>query len=340
MERGGGREGAPGGDGPVRWGIVSLAKINERVFPELRDSSQLELLAVASRSQAAAEAYACEQGIPRAYGSYDGLLADPEVEAVYLPLPNSLHVEWTIRALRAGKHVICEKPMDRRAAEVERAFRAAEQAGRILMEAFMYRHHPQTKRAAQLVEAGEIGELRVVRTSFGFTLGEAENIRLRADLDGGSLMDVGCYCVSASRLFAGEPETAIGWQVAGPSGVDLRFTGSLVFPGPVLAHFDCGFDVPDNSVVELVGSRGTLRIPTPFLVTDPRIELVRGGETERVGIPPANAYQLQFENLSAAIRGDAEPLLGRQDALGQARTIEALYASANRGGEPAALAQD
>jgi D-xylose 1-dehydrogenase (NADP+, D-xylono-1,5-lactone-forming) len=338
MQGGGGGEGAAGGEGPVRWGIVSLAKINERVFPELRDSSQLELLAVASRSEAAAQAYAGEQGIPRAYGSYDGLLADPEVEAVYLPLPNSLHVEWTIRALEAGKHVLCEKPLDRRAAEVERAFRAAEQAGRILMEAFMYRHHPQTEQAAHLVEAGAIGELRVVRSAFGFTLGGAENIRLRADLDGGSLMDVGCYCVNASRLFAGEPQTAIGWQVAGPTGVDLRFNGSLSFSGPVLAHFDCGFDVPDNSLVELVGSRGTLRIPTPFLVTDPAIELVRDGEAERIAIPHANAYQLQFENLSAAIRGGAEPLLGRQDALGQARTIEALYASADRGGEPVAVA--
>src|SRR4051812_15403280 len=148
---------------PVRWGIISTAKINERVLPGIRASSEVELLAVASRSEEGAAAYASEQGIPRPYGSYDALLADPDIEAVYIPLPNSLHVEWAIRALEAAKHVLCEKPLDRRFAEVERAFDAAERAGRILMEGFMYRHHPQTKRAQELVAAGTIGELRVLR---------------------------------------------------------------------------------------------------------------------------------------------------------------------------------
>ncbi len=322
---------------PVRWGIVSLAKINERVLPEVRESSEVELLAVASRSEAAAERYAREQGIPRAYGSYEDLLADPEVEAVYVPLPNSLHVDWTVRALEAGKHVLCEKPLDRRPDEVARAFDAADRLGLILMEAFMYRHHPQMRRAQELVAAGAIGELRVVRSAFGFTLSEQENIRLDPELAGGALMDVGCYCLSAARAFAGEPEVAIGRQVSGPSGVDVRFAGMLGFSGSVLAHFDCGFDVPQNSFVEVVGSQGLLRVQTPFLVTEPGIVLVRDGAPERIEVAPANAYQLEFENMSAAIRGSAEPLLGRDDALGQARAIDALYRSADRGGEPAAL---
>jgi D-xylose 1-dehydrogenase (NADP+, D-xylono-1,5-lactone-forming) len=322
---------------PVRWGIISVAKINERVLPELRSSSAVELLAVASRSGAAAEEYADEQGIPRAHDSYDALLADTDVEAVYIPLPNSLHVEWAIRALEAGKHVLCEKPLGRRSAEVKRAFDAAERAGRILMEGFMFRHHPQTRRAEELVAEGAIGELRVVRSAFGFTLETPENIRLRSDLDGGALMDVGCYCLSGSRVFAGEPGIAIGQRVVGPSGVDVRFAGTLVFGGPVLAHFDCGFDVPDNSLLEVVGSQGILRIHTPFLVTEPGIELVRDGGTERVEVGRADAYQLQFENMSAAIRGSGEPLLGRDDALGQARVIEALYRSADRGGEAIAV---
>jgi D-xylose 1-dehydrogenase (NADP+, D-xylono-1,5-lactone-forming) len=328
------------GGQPVRWGIISTARINERVFPELEDSAQVELLAVASRSQAAADAYSAREEIPRAYGSYEALLADPDVEAVYIPLPNSLHVEWTIRALEAGKHVLCEKPLDRRVAQVARAFDAAERAGLILTEGFMYRHHPQTRRVQELLAAGAIGELRVLRSSFGFTLDGREDVRLRADLDGGSLMDVGCYCVSASRLIAGEPEVALGRQVVAPSGVDVRFSGMLVFRGGVVAHFDCGLDVPDNSLVEAVGSEGMLRVSTPFLITDPSIELSRDGATERIEIPPAGSYRLEFEDMSAAIRGGDGPLLGRADALGQARAIEALYRSAGRGGEPVALSPE
>ena len=322
---------------PVRWGIVSLAGINDRVLPELEDSDAIELVAVASRSEQAARRYAEEWGFARAHGSYEALLTDPDLEAVYVPLPNLMHVEWAIRALEAGKHVLCEKPLGRGAAEVERAFDAADGASRILMEAFMYRHHPQTRRAAELLAEGAIGELRVVRSHFGFTLGEGENIRLRPELDGGALMDVGCYCVSGARLLAGEPETVIGTQVLGPSGVDVRFAATLVFDAGVLGHFDCGFDVPDNSLLEAVGSDGTLSIPTPFLVGAPGIELVRGDATERVEVAPAPAYRLEFENMSAAIRGTAEPLLGRDDALGQARAIEALYRSAERGGEAVAV---
>jgi D-xylose 1-dehydrogenase (NADP+, D-xylono-1,5-lactone-forming) len=322
---------------PVRWGIVSTANINRRVLPEVQPLDEVEILAVGSRSAAAADAFAAERGIPRAYGTYEELLADPDVEAVYIPLPNGLHVEWTLRALAAGKHVLCEKPLDRRPAEVERAFDAAAQAGLILMEAFMWRHHPQTVRAVELVEAGAIGELRAIRASFGFTLGDAGDVRAQPHLDGGGLMDVGCYCISAARRFAGEPELAIGRQVLGLAGVDVRFAALLVFAGPVFGHFDCGFDVPPDSGVEVVGSAGTLHLHTPFLITEPGIELDRDGGVERIEIEPAGSYALQFQNMSAAIRGQAEPLLGRDDALGQARTIDALYRSAQRGGEPVAL---
>jgi D-xylose 1-dehydrogenase (NADP+, D-xylono-1,5-lactone-forming) len=324
---------------PVRWGIISTAKINARVLPQLRESPQVELVAVASRSQAGADEYARAEGIAHAYGSYEDLLADAEIESVYIPLPNSMHVEWAIKALEAGKHVLCEKPLDRRVAAVERAFAAAERTGRILMEGFMYRHHPQTRRARELVEQGEIGELRVLRSSFGFTLDAKGDVRFSTELDGGALMDVGCYCVSGSRLFAGEPETAVGRQVLGPSGVDVRFAATLVFPGEVLAHFDCGLDVPANALLEVVGSRGTLRLPSPFLIAEPAIELLRDEETERIEVSPARSYRLEFENMSAAIRGTAEPLLDRDDALGQAGTIEALYASAERGGEAVACAE-
>jgi predicted dehydrogenase len=200
----------------VRLGIVSTAEINRKVIPGALESPEVELVAVASRSQDKADAYARKWGIPKAHGSYEALLEDPEVDAVYISLPNSLHVEWSVRALEAGKHVLCEKPLDRRPAEVERAFDAADGAGRILMEAFMYRHHPQTSKLMQLIDDGAIGDLRLVKSSFSFPLHDRQNVRARPELDGGGLMDVGCYCVSGSRLLGGEPATAAGRSSARP----------------------------------------------------------------------------------------------------------------------------
>ncbi len=322
---------------PVRWGILSTARINRLVIPGAQASPGVELVAVGSRSQQTADAYAHAWGIPTAHGSYEALLEDPEVEAVYISLPNSLHVEWSVRALEAGKHVLCEKPLGRRPEEVEHAFDAADRAGRILMEAFMYRHHPQTKRAKELVDEGAVGELRLVHSTFSFTLSDEENVRLRPELDGGSLMDVGCYCVSGSRLFAGEPETAVGRQVIGSAGVDVRFAGTLAFPGDVLAQFDCGFDMPGRNGLEVVGSEGTLRVASPWVCEDPGIDVRRGEGVERIPVADEDRYRLELENMSAAIRGEAEPLLGRADAVGQARAIEALYRSAEGGGTPVAV---
>jgi predicted dehydrogenase len=315
----------------TRLGLLSTARINDAVLEGARRSDRVEVVAVASREQARAETYAREHGIERAWGSYDGLLADPGVEAVYISLPNSLHVEWSIRALEAGKHVLCEKPLSRRPDEVERAFAAAERAGRLLMEGFMYRHHPQTLRFASLVAEGAIGELRLLRASFAFTLVDAGNVRLRPELDGGALMDVGCYCVSGMRLVAGEPELAAGEQVVGLSGVDTRFAGMLRFAGDVVGHFDCGFDLPAGSALEAIGSEGALRVPDPWLIRRPGLELRRGEQLERIEVEDADRFQLELENLDAAIRGEREPLLGRSDAVGQARALEALYRSAAEG---------
>jgi predicted dehydrogenase len=319
---------------PVRWGILSTARINAAMIPPLRESPESELVAVASRTQERAEEYAREHGIPHAYGSYDALLAAPDVEAVYISLPNGPHVEWSIRALEAGKHVLCEKPLARFPADVESAFAAAERAGRLLMEAFMWRHHPQTRRLAELVREGAIGELRLVRATFSFLLRPGD-VRLDPLLAGGSLMDVGCYCVSGSRLLAGEPVEAVARQVLGPSGVDMRLAGTLVFPGDVLAQLDCAFDLPERQGLEVVGSEGELRVATPWGIGEPGITLVRGRDAERFEVEPADRYRLQADNFSRAVRGLEEPLLGRADALGQARAIDALYRSAETGGRPA-----
>jgi xylose dehydrogenase (NAD/NADP) len=315
----------------VCWGFLSTARINRLVLAGARESDRVDVVAVASRDRERAEAYARENGIERAYASYEALLADTGVEAVYISLPNSLHVEWSIRALEAGKHVLCEKPLSRRPAEVEKAFDAAEQAGRVLMEAFMYRHNPQTARLKELVDSGAIGTLQLVRAAFSFPLADAANVRLSAALDGGSLMDVGCYCVSGARLLAGEPERVYGEQVVGASGVDVLFSGTMRFPGGVVAQFDSGLRMPNRDELEAVGDAGSVFLDDPWHCRTPVLRLRREGGDEEIALDAADSYRLELENVSDAIRGDAGPLLGREDAVAQARAIEALYRSAEEG---------
>jgi xylose dehydrogenase (NAD/NADP) len=197
------------------------------------------------------------------------------------------------------------------------------------MEAFMYRHNPQTKKLRALIDEGAIGEVRLIRSAFSYSLYDRENIRLRTDVEGGALMDVGCYCISGSRLVAGvEPLVAYGQAWYGDSGTDWVFTGSLRFPDDVLATFDCGTAMPERDELEVIGSEGSLFLDDPWHCVVPVIEHRRDGGVERIELDPADSYRLQLENLSDAISGVGEPLLGRRDALGQARTLEALHRSA------------
>ncbi len=317
----------------VRWGLLSTARINGAVLTGARESELADVVAVASRDGARAREYADRFDIPRAHGSYEELLADPGVQAVYVSLPNGLHVEWSIRALEAGKHVLCEKPMDRRPEQVARAYDVAERAGLVLSEAFMWRHNPQTRRLRELLDEGAIGEVRLVRASFSFALTQGEpNVRLDAALDGGAMLDVGCYCVSGARLVAGgEPVSAFGAAVRGTSGVDTRFTGMLRFDGDLLAMLDCGIDVANRHELEVAGSQGRMVLADPWHCRNPGIVLERDGDSERVAIEPADSYRLELEDMAAAIGGERPPLLGREDALGQARAIAALERSAAEG---------
>jgi D-xylose 1-dehydrogenase (NADP+, D-xylono-1,5-lactone-forming) len=203
----------------VKLGLLSTACINDAILRGASLTDAVEVVAVGRRDSARAKEYARDHGIPRAHGSYEDLLADPDVDAIYNSLPNALHVEWSIRALEAGKHVLCEKPLDRSPAEVERLFDVAARQGLVVMEAFMYRHHPQTQALRELVASGGIGELRQIRAVFSFMLTEPENVRLRPDLAGGALMDVGCYCVSGSRLLAGESDEALARQALEAAGL-------------------------------------------------------------------------------------------------------------------------
>jgi len=313
----------------LRWGLLSTANITGALL----GSGHGEFAAVASRSTDRAEAFAREHGIARAHGSYEALLADPEVDAVYVPLPNSMHVEWSIKALEAGKHVLCEKPMSRHPEDVERAFDVAAREGLVLMEAFMWRHHPQLERARELIAQGTIGELRVVRAAFSFTGRPAGDIRLQHELEGGGLMDVGCYCISGCRAIAGtEPERVYGEQVLGGDGVDVAFAATMRFPGDVLATFDCGMSYAARDELEAVGDQGSLFLDDPWHGREAVVEVRRADRsTERVEAGAANSYALELRNFEAAVRGEAPPLLGRDDAVAQARVIAALYRSVDEG---------
>jgi D-xylose 1-dehydrogenase (NADP+, D-xylono-1,5-lactone-forming) len=313
----------------LRWGLLSTARINEAIL-----GAGADVVAVASRDAARAEAYAAARGIPRAHGSYAALLADPQVDIVYVSLPNALHLPWATRALEAGKHVLCEKPLSRRAAEVEAAFAVAEERGLVLSEGFMWRHHPQVAEARRLIAEGAIGPLRLMRSAFGGAVAMPGDPRLVRAMDGGALMDVGCYCVSGARTLAGGEPLAVGAQrIANADDVDLVLAGLLRFEGDVLAAFDCAFVGPDRSGLEAIGETGRLRLTDPWHAREPVIELTRDGTTERIALEPVNHYALQIADVEAAARGERPPLLGRTDAVGQARAIEALYAAAETGAE-------
>jgi D-xylose 1-dehydrogenase (NADP+, D-xylono-1,5-lactone-forming) len=310
---------------PVRWGILGTADINRKWLKGASLTDAAEVVAVGSRTADRAEAFAAKFGIPRAHPTYEALLADPDVEALYISLPNSLHHPWTMRALATGKHVLSEKPYSRHPDDVTQAFDAAGSAGLILSEAFMWRHHPQAARLRELLPG--IGRLQFIRASFNFVLDRDADIRLSPELEGGSLMDVGCYCVNGARFAAAEePELVFGTSVGDADGVDRRFTGVLRFPSGVVAEFTSSF-VTDHRGLELIGTEGTVLFTDPWQ-SMPATVIVDGVEMPFDEIDP---YMCEIDNVSAAIRGQAEPRLGRADALGQARTIAALYRSAAEG---------
>jgi xylose dehydrogenase (NAD/NADP) len=316
----------------TRLGLLSTARINQEILAGAAASDKVDVVAVGSRDRARAEVYAREHGLARAHGSYDDLLADTELDAVYISLPNGLHHEWAMRALRAGKHVLCEKPYSRDPTEVLEAFDLADSVGCVLTEAFMYRHHPQTAAVKRILEENRIGRVRLVRAAFSFKLNNESDVRLAPALMGGALMDVGCYCISGARLVAGEPKRVESESVIGPTGVDLAFYGMLRFPGDVVAQFEASFVAPRRQELVVVGDGASLVVRAPWRVDwGGSVEIHRDGAVERVDIPAGNSYALQLDNFANAIAGSERVLLDRDDALGQARVIEALYRAADAG---------
>lgn len=338
-------------EGRVRWGLLSTARINERTIPAIRAAARSELLAVASSSGLEkAQQYASRWSIPRAYGSYETLLADREVDAVYISLPNSLHREWTVAAAGADKHVLCEKPLATTVADVDEMVDAAKRHGIVLQEAVMMRYHPQTRKLQELVATGTIGELRLMRGVFSFNLDRPGDIRFDVTLGGGSIWDLGSYPVSLMRAIVGaEPIEVHGWQSNGGQGVDVSFAGHLRFSSGTLAQFFSSFRASPYAHVDLLGSSGSIGCDLPYLNkvgVSSRIHVCRSQlsrpsgtfsdspssvEEEVVTYDNVNAYQNEVDAFIASVLDGAKPVVPLSDSRANVATIEALCKSAREG---------
>jgi xylose dehydrogenase (NAD/NADP) len=322
------------GDRTLNWGILSTAAINSAVIAPLRMSRRNHLLAVASRQQARADVYATAWGIPRAYGKYEAMLDDPEIDVIYISLPNSMHAEWSVKAAKAGKHVLCEKPLATSVQDVDAISGAAAQAGVVVAEAFMYRHHPQTIRVQEMVSAGEIGQLRVIRGGFTFNIQNPEDVRLNPGLGGGGIWDVGCYPISYARAVAGgDPADVFGWQITGASRVDETFLGQMRFADGVYAQFDCGFRAPERMLMEFVGSAGVITLRNAFKPgLGSEILLHReDGTSESVAVAGQELYLGEIEDMADCVLQGKTPRIGLSDSRGNVATIVALLESARQG---------
>jgi predicted dehydrogenase len=322
--------------GTLRWGVLSTANIGRAaVNPAIQESRNGQLLAIASRNEGRARSFAELHGIPRAYGDYDALLADPEVDAVYIPLPNSLHHPWTMRALESGKHVLCEKPLALSVAECREMEAASTANDRLLMEAFMYRFHPRTRALIDQVANGSLGALRAVRSAFTFRLTRPDNIRLSLELGGGGLMDVGCYCVSVSRTVAGaEPLEVQAWANWGESGVDVELAAVLRFASGLHAHFDCALTMDRREVVEVAGTEASVSMEGAFLPGKGEVALVerRGGVASTHWHDGADEYTLMVEHFADVALARGALRYPVNEAIRNMAVIEALYRSARAGG--------
>jgi predicted dehydrogenase len=290
------------------------------------------LVAVASRDLARAESYAADWEIPRAIGSYEALLADAAIDAVYISLPNSLHAEWTVKAAQAGKHVLCEKPLALTVDQVDQIIAAAESAGVVVAEAVMYLYHPLVHKARNLVQDGAIGEVKLVRGAFSFFMDDPANVRWLPELGGGSLWDVGSYPVSFIRWIAGEPEQVFGWQTLNESGVDMTFAGLLRYASGTLGTFDSGFRQQFRVEAEVIGTEGSLIIERPFIVEpQSRIVLRRDFEQEVINVPGPGPYLCEVESVAAAAFDGADLPVPLTSSRANVATLTTLYESAQRG---------
>jgi predicted dehydrogenase len=320
----------------VRWGILSTADIGmSKVTPAIQAAQNAEVVAIASRDADRAAAAAAQLGISTSYGSYESLLQAEDIDAVYIPLPNDLHAEWTMKAAAAGKHVLCEKPLAMTAAQAEEMVAVCAEAGIKLAEAFMYRHHPTWVEAVRLLRSGAIGELVAVQSWFSYFNDDPANIRNRVDNGGGAVMDIGCYNINLSRmLFDGEPITITSTVRRDPvMGIDTLTSAVLEFPGGGQSAFTCAIRSEPYQRVHIVGSEGRIEIEIPFNIPwdrETRIFLTSGGDppeapaTETITFPAANAYTIEAELFGEAVRSDGAYPVSPEDAIANMRVIDAI----------------
>jgi predicted dehydrogenase len=320
--------------GKLRWGVLSTAKIAvEKVVPAMQQGRHTEVTALASRDLARARSAAERLGVAKAYGSYEELLDDPEIDAVYNPLPNHLHVSWSLRALAAGKHVLCEKPIALSAAEARTLLDAARQHPHLkVMEAFMYRHHPQWQRVVDLVVGGAIGELRTLHSVFSYYNADPANVRNIAEFGGGGLMDIGCYNISVSRwIFAAEPERACGALERDATFATDRLASGILEFGRGTATFTCSTQLVPFQRVDIFGTEGRIEVEVPFSPQPhqpSRIWHQHDGRTDELLIEPCNQYTLQGDRFSRAVLDGTEVPTPLEDAVANMRALEAVVASA------------
>jgi predicted dehydrogenase len=312
----------------LRWGVLGVARIaTVRVIPAMQKCALAEITAIASRDHAKAETAAEELGIPKAYGSYEELLADPEIDAVYNPLPNHLHVPWSIRAAEAGKHVLCEKPIAMNADEAAELIAARDRTGVVMGEAFMVQTHPQWVRARELVRSGRIGELRAAICSFGYFRPEAENIRNIREYGGGGLMDVGCYPIKMSRMMFGEePVRIVGTLVRDPQfGTDILTSAVLEFPS---GHciFTCSTQIVPNQSMTFLGTKGRIDLEIPFNPVPGESSRIRV-DSEVEEFPACDQYTIQGDEFSKAVMHHGQPPVPLEDSLKNMKVIDALFAA-------------
>jgi predicted dehydrogenase len=322
----------------VRWGILGTAHINRRVIPAMRTVDRSVVVAVASRNAARAESYAAEWAIPKAVAGYRALLGRDDLTAVYIPLPNSLHVEWTLEAVAAGKHVLCEKPLALDPQEVDRIDRARAVSNVVVAEGFMYRHEPLTARVVQLVRDGAVGALRAIVGGFTYARSRTNDVRLDAALGGGALFDVGCYPVSYACLLAPERvETVRGLARWTPAGVDEEFAGLVRFRSGIDASVYAGFRAAYRTWLDVVGSEGSLRVPNPFKPgLCEQLELERLGDLRRFEVAGSPLlFVRQIENFVSAVLDGVAPAISLEDSRRIAGALSLLHASAS---PPGALA--
>lgn len=321
----------------VRWGILSTAEIGvEKVIPAMQAGKNSEVTAIASRTPSTAAKVAKRLGIPKSHGSYEALLNDPDVDAIYNPLPNHLHVEYSIKAMQAGKHVLCEKPIALTSAEAETLLDATKSYPKLkVMEAFMYRHHPQWTQAKAWVDEGKLGEVHTIQSFFSYFNTDPSNIRNKADLGGGSLMDIGCYNISLARfLFGREPQRVVGLVATDPNFQTDRLATALLDFGMANASFSCSTQLSPYQRVNLFGTKARLEIEIPFNAPADRpckMWYQVMGKIEEIQLDPCDQYTLQGEHLSAAILNDTEVATPLSDAVNNMRVIEAIKKSAATG---------